>query len=244
MALNDVFDREQDARERPFRPIPSGRISVRGASLVGGGLMLIGLALAAAVSQQAILIACGLAACVLLYDGLLKSTLLGPIAMGGCRFLNIMLGASAQATWIFVWRSETVMLAACLGVYTAGVTLFARSEAAERSSRWSLVAGAFVVNLGLAGYMMWVGTRAWPEAQVAVLALLAMVAINLNTRMYRAIRAADSGLIQQTVRLLLLTIIVLDAALVFYKTGDMVHATGTVALLLPAMTVGRWIYVT
>ena len=36
MVLNDVFDREVDARERPKRPIPSGRISVKSAAILGG----------------------------------------------------------------------------------------------------------------------------------------------------------------------------------------------------------------
>ncbi|MCA9114846.1 MAG: UbiA family prenyltransferase [Planctomycetaceae bacterium] len=244
MALNDVFDLAQDARERPFRPIPSGRIARQKAAVLGAGLMLGGISCAALVSVQALLIATGLAACVLLYDGILKKTPAGPVAMGGCRFLNIMLGASAQSSWIFVWRPESVLLAICLGVYTAGVTLFARNEAADRSSRWSLIAGAGVINLGLVGFMLWVNSRAWPEGQLATVALLAMVTINLNTRLYRAVRSAEPAMIQPTVRLLLLSIIVIDASLVFYKTGDVLLATMTVALLLPALTVGRWIYVT
>ena len=36
-----------------------------------------------------------LAACILLYDAWLKRTPLGPLAMGGCRMLNVLLGMSA-----------------------------------------------------------------------------------------------------------------------------------------------------
>ena len=39
MVLNDVFDAEVDARERPGRPIPSGRVSLAKAQLVGWGLL-------------------------------------------------------------------------------------------------------------------------------------------------------------------------------------------------------------
>src|SRR3954454_3550433 len=35
MVWNDVFDVEQDRRERPFRPLPSGRISRRRAAVFG-----------------------------------------------------------------------------------------------------------------------------------------------------------------------------------------------------------------
>src|SRR5262245_28086746 len=42
VVLNDVFDRRIDANERPERPIPSGRVPVRHAALLGGGLLVVG----------------------------------------------------------------------------------------------------------------------------------------------------------------------------------------------------------
>ncbi|HEV3024083.1 MAG TPA: UbiA family prenyltransferase, partial [Pirellulales bacterium] len=42
MVLNDVFDRDIDRRERPGRPIPSGRIAVGHAWWLGFGLLLSG----------------------------------------------------------------------------------------------------------------------------------------------------------------------------------------------------------
>ena len=39
MVWNDFFDVEQDKRERPFRPIPSGKISRREAGLFGAALL-------------------------------------------------------------------------------------------------------------------------------------------------------------------------------------------------------------
>ena len=49
MVLNDVFDAEVDARERPERPIPSGRVSLqrrnggRLGAVVAVGLVLPGI---------------------------------------------------------------------------------------------------------------------------------------------------------------------------------------------------------
>src|SRR5262249_19642124 len=39
MVWNDFFDLEQDRRERPFRPLPSGRVSRRAAALFGALLL-------------------------------------------------------------------------------------------------------------------------------------------------------------------------------------------------------------
>src|SRR5581483_11719795 len=47
IALNDVFDYEADLRERPSRPLPSGRVSRRFAGWLGGGLLALGPVLAA-----------------------------------------------------------------------------------------------------------------------------------------------------------------------------------------------------
>src|SRR5205807_5536293 len=50
MVWNDFFDIEQDRRERPDRPLPSGRISRVAAGWLGVGLLLAGCCFAAAVS--------------------------------------------------------------------------------------------------------------------------------------------------------------------------------------------------
>src|SRR4051794_23744960 len=47
MVWNDYFDLEQDSRERPFRPLPSGKVSLRAAAALGTLLLLAGVGLAA-----------------------------------------------------------------------------------------------------------------------------------------------------------------------------------------------------
>src|SRR5829696_5623158 len=47
MVWNDVFDLAEDRRDRPFRPLPSGRISVRTAVIIGLVLLAGGWACAA-----------------------------------------------------------------------------------------------------------------------------------------------------------------------------------------------------
>src|SRR5213594_2119078 len=47
MVWNDYFDIEQDRKERPFRPLPSGRISRGSAAAQGLSALLLGLVLAA-----------------------------------------------------------------------------------------------------------------------------------------------------------------------------------------------------
>lgn len=131
MVLNDFFDAEIDAAERPERPLPSGRVARSTAGVVGWSLLATGAAIGWAVSWQFAIIAPGLiasllAVAVVQYDGGLKKTRIGPFAMGWCRVLNVLLGASIAADLSQQYFAFAYALA--VGAYTVGLTYIARSE--------------------------------------------------------------------------------------------------------------------
>nr|WTB34791.1 UbiA family prenyltransferase [Streptomyces sp. NBC_00830] len=97
MALNDWADRDEDAIDRPHRPIPSGRITPGAALAAAGALTAAGLTLAARAGRPALTVATGLAATVWAYDLHLKHTQAGPAAMAAARALDLLLGATATA---------------------------------------------------------------------------------------------------------------------------------------------------
>jgi len=121
VVLNDYFDREVDARERPERPIPSGRVAAGHAAALGAGLLAGGVLLARAATTAAGGVAAALAACILLYDARAKRhAFAGPLVMGTCRGLNLVLGmaivpAAASGRWAVALLSVT---------YIAAVTIF------------------------------------------------------------------------------------------------------------------------
>ncbi|GGK10977.1 hypothetical protein GCM10011583_48850 [Streptomyces camponoticapitis] len=98
MALNDWADRDEDAVERPHRPIPSGRITPNAALAAAGGLTAAGLLLASRAGRPALALSTALAASVWAYDLRLKHTAAGPAAMGAARALDVLLGATATAS--------------------------------------------------------------------------------------------------------------------------------------------------
>ncbi|MFF0401393.1 SCO3242 family prenyltransferase [Streptomyces sp. NPDC005248] len=98
MALNDWADRDEDAIDRPHRPIPSGRITPGAALAAAGALTAAGLTMAARAGRPALTVATGLAATVWAYDLRLKHTQAGPAAMAAARALDLLLGATATAT--------------------------------------------------------------------------------------------------------------------------------------------------
>lgn len=248
MVLNDVFDAELDAQERPERPIPSGRISKRAASVLGNALMLCGVLAAWFAGQvsetgtNGLRIALMLAVAVVFYDSVLKKTILGPLGMGSCRFLNIMLGASCVGAWSDLWMAPQLYIAAALGVYIVGVTWFARNEAGNSSSV-SMLSGLLVAVAGI-GINAWLAVSGGsPSGQVTTGTLIALglIAANVLLRGISATRSGVPRLIQKTVGLLLLSIIFLDATMTFCITGDGALASLVVILVLPARMLKRFI---
>lgn len=125
LVLNDLADFEVDAKERPERPLPSGRVSREAAQLVmavffAGGLLLC-LSVGAGQFQGGLL----LAALVVIYNQhAKKSPVAGPVVMGLCRGFNLLLGASLVTVFpVGVW-----ICAAVETLFIARVTSMARQE--------------------------------------------------------------------------------------------------------------------
>ena len=127
MALNDVFDREIDRVERPQRPIPSGRVTTRGAVLFAATLIVSGLALLALVNLLALVAGCALVVCILFYDLIHATAKWSVLIMGTCRGLVYVVGALAigvPESPIYVLVPAMVLL-----LYVASFSVIARREA-------------------------------------------------------------------------------------------------------------------
>ena len=125
VVFNDVFDASLDSIERPERPIPSGLISVREASLLGGILLIGGIAAAFLSGYTSGIIAFLIAVAALVYNRWSKhNAIIGPLNMGLCRGLNLLLGISIIPPALQNWWG----LAAVPIIYIASITMISRGE--------------------------------------------------------------------------------------------------------------------
>ncbi|HET6357108.1 SCO3242 family prenyltransferase [Streptomyces sp.] len=154
MALNDWADQDEDARERPDRPLPSGRIHPATALGTAAGLTGAGLALAARAGRPATAVAGALAATVWAYDLKLKHTRAGAAAMGAARGLDLLLGAVVAGGTPL--RPAVALSSAALAAHTYAVTRVARDETTGGSSVAPLAAlatsAAIASVLGAPGF--------------------------------------------------------------------------------------------
>lgn len=255
MVLNDVFDLEQDLRERPNRPLPSGRIDSRTAARVGWSLLAVGVIVgwcAGLLANRMLpgIIATILAVFVVSYDRFLKRTPWGPVGMGICRGLNVILGMSASVRPLGIVHRY---IAECLGCYVTGVTWFARHEAST-NRRGNLVCG---IVISAAAIILLTGfTRLMPANELIPLGRFAQWSVSFisalafylfflltSARFIHATITLQTAAVQAAVKTGILFIVVIDAAVLLFVRGAGPSIV-VVLLLCPAIILGRWVYST
>lgn len=145
VVLNDVFDIEIDRVERPERPIPSGLVPLGKARSLGFVLLAVGIGLAFFVGKTTGLIAVFLALSILSYDKFAKHhPILGPLNMGVCRGLNLLMGISLLGTFQY-WPYVLLPI-----VFIFAVTMISRGEVHGKNKGNILWAG-LLYGLVIAG---------------------------------------------------------------------------------------------
>ncbi len=184
MYLNDYFDRDIDARERPERPIPAGQAAAGTVAAAGFGLLIAGLMLLAPAAWWAgnptplpsLLAGATLATAIVCYDARHERTRLAPAIMGACRVL-------VYVTAVLVFGGSMSGLAAAAGA-TLFVHVAALSGLAAGETRTAPARGWPVPALFLAPFYGIALAERAPLALVLGLVLAAWTggAVRLATR--------------------------------------------------------------
>jgi 4-hydroxybenzoate polyprenyltransferase len=242
IALNDVFDYQIDLAERPNRPLPSGRVSRRFASVLGWGLLVLGIGLAGLSGSLASLaVGVALAACVVGYDAGLKRTVLGPEVMGSCRGLNLLLGMSQAADLGGPWGW---IAAGSMAIFVVGVTWISRSEV-ETGKRAGPIAGLTLQDLallGLIGVALHLADVSLENAAIGVLILICVGTI-VNRASLRAILDPVPKRMQIAVKTGVLSLVWLNVGIIAAVRGPL-YALAVAVLWVPAFVLGKWLYST
>jgi 4-hydroxybenzoate polyprenyltransferase len=215
MYLNDYFDRAIDARERPERPIPSGRIAAGAVAAIGFCLVGAGAIATAAMGPAAAAMAALLAISIVAYDLHHKANPFAPVVMGACRAL--VYGATATAlsggTTIFV-----AVAAVAIAAFVAGLTYAARQESLDKiGNLWPLLllAAPMLVAVGV--------FRQGPGAMAVYL----LLAVWIAAAVYLLARRPVAGSVSRAVGWLIAGISLCDAA-ILASTGAIMPALAAI----------------
>lgn len=205
VVLNDVFDIEIDRIERPERAIPSGLIPLNYAAIFGTLLLLLGVSLAFSVGMLSGGIALILAFFIVSYDYYSKHKLvLGPINMGLCRGLNLVLGVSVLGT---LHNLEFALIPI---IYIAAITLISKGEVHGNNKNHIILAGVlYSLVIGLIAFFIIIKT----SNIVQTLPFLILLAFLIYRPLLRAYKDNSPSHIKKAVIGGVLSLIVLDAAI-------------------------------
>ncbi len=221
VVLNDVFDAELDAVERPERAIPSGRVSRVNAQIFGTMLLLLGVFSAFQVSQISGGIALSVGMLAVLYDRYSKHhTLLGPLNMGLCRAGNLMLGMSILPEFM-MWPLAVIPL-----IYIGAITAVSQGEVhgGEKKTGTLAVGLVLIIVLGLVALM----ATDLPRLFSGIGFLLLFTWLVLPSFL-RAAKKPEAANVRRAVRAGIMGLIPLNAAIAAGAAGWII---GIVILLL------------
>jgi len=235
MTLNDWFDYDVDLLERPSRPLPSGRISRRHALLFGSLLLAGGVGLAALAGTLSFYLALCIASLVLIYNGGLKRTVAGGLAMGGCRYLNWLLGFS-----LLPLTEQSLLIPIPIFLYIMAITLLSREEEMAKNRSIVIVSAIGIILAGLAIIGLGTVAAAVPACKI----ILVVIGTGfISYRLWLCRRDFSPTNIQATMKLLIFAVIPMDALLVMVF-GPSWWALAVLLLLLPGKLLARIMYIT
>jgi hypothetical protein len=244
MALNDVADKDVDAKERPNRPIPSGAIPLGTAWGLSLGMMALGLGLLWFANPVSVGVGAALCLAIFAYNFALKGGWAGPAAMGLCRALNLLTGMSL--TWAALPHPATIALPAWIALaslwaYIALVTFLARDEVGGNSRRRSVL---FLSGLGL-WFMAWCAADlTWFRSQILMVLPWLGLALFLRKPVRNLATDPSPKHTGQMVGAMLRMVPLVDVLAMLANSVPPEYALAGALWIVPAFAVGKWFYST
>ena len=235
MVLNDCFDFNEDSRERPARPLPSGRIRIKTAWRLGWILIATGLVSASLVGFKQFIIAVLLSVLIIFYNAVAKKSLFGTLVMGGCRCMNWLLGLS-----IIPFLPEYFVLALPIFIYVSSLTLLSTVETTANNRVYILFSSLGILVCAMV--IFFIQLKA-PHVQLLSGTVLLFSLLAILFRMLKTYQDFSPFQIQKTIKMLVMSIIPLDS-LITLSCGYIWWSVVILFLLLPSWMLAHSMRVT
>jgi 4-hydroxybenzoate polyprenyltransferase len=256
LVFNDYFDIETDIKERPYRPLPSGRISKRIAFTIAVSSIIFGNLIAYfAAGQTGLAVSSLVSAIIISYDYKLKKTKFGPIAMGLARSINVVLGAS-PAIYLILQNNNLFARMAFICLFTfayiLSISLLSRKEVQSNEDQKDLqktiknlretVLICFSIIFCIIGSLIFLVVLGIFRADLLV-NLVLFLAIIITVLFRQAKFHYSSSSLQNAVKNMVIAIIVFDSMFISGVAG-LYYGLPVLTFLLPAIFLSRRLYVT
>jgi UbiA prenyltransferase family len=239
--LNDLCDFNIDKKERPYRPLPSGKISRKIAIALVTIFSFLALTLSLIVGIPTLVISSILFAIIFGYDKYLKNTWAGPFTIASARVMNIMLGVSVNINSASS-NPQFVILTFVLTItffYVSLIGYMSRFEIHGFSNNVKLFLTPAVIAMIISSIILFTLTGFFKYDSLVILALFSFIMFMT----FHKIHKKDSLGIQQIIQNMILSIIVLDST---FLSGIRGIEMGLIVLVLlaPMLVFAKKMYMT
>jgi 4-hydroxybenzoate polyprenyltransferase len=243
IVLNDYIDRQIDRRERPTRPLPSGRISARSALVVVVVATLSSVLAAAYVSSFTLIIVLTIIGTIIAYDCWFKSSTFGHIVMALSRVLNIVLGFSPLLFLPFSNNNDLIRITVILAsmfIYVFTISYLSKFETGALTKKINYPFALLSISSIPVVLVLFTITGYFKIDLLFILPIfIGMLLVTFGKR-YIRFGANEAGKI---VKNLVLSIIILDSLFVSGSIG-LVYGLSLLVFLIPAIILSKRFYVT
>ena len=241
LILNDLCDYLIDKKERPDRPLASGKVSKR----VAIGLLVIfsilSLALSFIISISTFVISSLLLITIFGYDKFLKKTQAGPFTIAAARVMNVLLGTSVDIGNIGSYPQFIILVfvLTITFVYVSLIGFISRYEVYGFPKDSKLFFIPVIVATIIFLIVLFAYTGFFKYESIIILALFSFI---MGITFYK-FQKKDSVGMQHIVKNMIMSIIVLDSTFLSGIIGIEI-GLAVLILLVPLQILARKMYMT
>jgi len=241
LILNDLCDYSIDKKERPDRPLASGKVSRRAAIGLVVTFSTLALALSFIINITTFVISSILLITIFGYDKILKKTRAGPFTIGAARVMNVLLGASVDFGNIGSYPQFIILtfVLSMTFVYVSLIGFISRYEVYgfPKDSKLLLIPAIVAAIIFLIGLFSIAGLFKYES-----LIMLVCFSFIIGITFYK-FQKNDSVGIQRIVKNMIMSIIVLDSTFLSGIVGIEIGLV-VMVLLAPLLILARKMYMT
>jgi 4-hydroxybenzoate polyprenyltransferase len=241
LILNDLCDYSIDKKERPDRPLASGKVSRRAAIGLVVTFSSLALALSFIINITTFVISSILLITIFGYDKILKKTRAGPFTIGAARVMNVLLGASVDFGNIGSYPQFIILtfVLSMTFVYVSLIGFISRYEVHgfPKDSKLLLIPAIVAAIIFLIVLLSFAGLFKYES-----LITLVFFSFIMGITFYK-FQKNDSVGIQRIVKNMIMSIIVLDSTFLSGIVGIEIGLV-VMVLLAPLLILARKMYMT
>jgi 4-hydroxybenzoate polyprenyltransferase len=239
MVLNDYFDLKIDKKERPWRPLPSNKITKKNALIIILFSFSYSLIFSFFMGSNTFIITVIMVSLIFLYNKFWKNTIFGPINMGIIRSFNLILGTSQSATLLdqTLFDYRFLIPVFCEFFYVYAITALSKNETQEYFFNFSNIIPFIIIFLVIFFIFIFIFFDIISYQSLIPLGILFSFILYTQLTLVKKIIT-----IQRCISYLIMLIIILDSIFITDIIGIYYSLTLSLLLIIPIIFLSKKIY--